>query len=174
MGERPGGRDPRGPGLARRPLPRRTPGHGPHTGLGLARRLAQVTYRTEAELQARFGRSPQGDGRYQVESYLDHHAEKLVRRFDAGSYVTLTEAMNTHDIGRGRGGTAAALRRVTAPTLVAGIDTDRLYPLSQQTELATGIPGADHVRVIESPHGHDGFLIETDQVTPLIRELTGD
>lgn len=150
------------------------PGHGPHTGLGLARRLAQVTYRTEAELQARFGRSPQGDGRYQVESYLDHHAEKLVRRFDAGSYVTLTEAMNTHDIGRGRGGTAAALRRVTAPTLVAGIDTDRLYPLSQQTELATGIPGADHVRVIESPHGHDGFLIETDQVTPLIRELTGD
>ncbi|MGK5529523.1 homoserine O-acetyltransferase MetX [Streptomyces sp. URMC 129] len=148
------------------------PGLGPHTGLGLARRLAQVTYRSEAELQARFGRLPQGDGRYQVESYLDHHAEKLIRRFDAGSYVVLTEAMNTHDIGRGRGGTAPALRRVTARTLVAGIDSDRLYPLSQQAELANGIPAADRLRILESPHGHDGFLIETDQVATLIWELT--
>ncbi|WP_079032092.1 homoserine O-acetyltransferase MetX [Streptomyces specialis] len=150
------------------------PGQGPHTGLGLARRLAQVTYRAEAELQARFGRSPRGDGRFEVESYLDHHAEKLVRRFDAGSYVTLTEAMNAHDVARGRGGTAAALRRVTARTLVAGIDSDRLYPLSQQAELANGIPSADRLRVVESPHGHDGFLIETDQVAALVRELTGD
>ncbi|WP_127358367.1 homoserine O-acetyltransferase MetX [Actinacidiphila soli] len=155
------------------------PGHGPHAGLGLARRLAHVTYRSEAELQARFGRTPQGaenpwhNGRYQVESYLDHHAAKLVRRFDAGSYTVLTEAMNSHDIGRARGGTAAALRRVTARTLVAGVDSDRLYPLSQQAELAAGIPGADRLRVIESPYGHDGFLIETDQVAALVRELTG-
>lgn len=155
------------------------PGQGPHAGLGLARRLAHVTYRSEAELQARFGRLPQGTedpwrgGRYQVESYLDHHAAKLVRRFDAGSYVTLTEAMNGHDVGRGRGGVAAALRRVTARTLVAGIDSDRLYPLAQQAELAAGIPGADRLRVIESPCGHDGFLIETEQVAALIKELTG-
>ncbi|MET8784031.1 homoserine O-acetyltransferase [Streptomyces sp. NPDC004589] len=153
------------------------PGLGPHTGLGLARRLAHITYRSEPELQARFGRTPQGTenpwngGRYQVESYLDHHADKLVRRFDAGSYVTLAEAMNSHDLGRGRGGTRTALGRVTAKTLVAVVDSDRLYPLSQQAELANGIPTADHVRTIESPYGHDGFLIEVEQVAALVREL---
>ncbi|MGW2763262.1 homoserine O-acetyltransferase MetX [Streptomyces sp. NPDC001275] len=154
-------------------------GRGPHAGLGLARRLAHVTYRSEPELQLRFGRSSQGaehpwhGGRYQVESYLDHHAGKLVRRFDAASYVVLTEAMNAHDAGRARGGVRAALRRVTAPTLVAGVDSDRLYPLAQQAELADGIPGADRLRVIESPYGHDGFLIETEQVGRLVRELLG-
>ncbi|GAB1332827.1 homoserine O-acetyltransferase MetX [Streptomyces sennicomposti] len=155
------------------------PGRGPHAGLGLARRLAHVTYRSEPELQSRFGRAPQGaedpwhGGRYQVESYLDHHAAKLVRRFDAGSYVTLTEAMNSHDIGRGRGGVRAALSRVTAPALVAGVDSDRLYPPSQQAELAAGIPTADRLRVIESPYGHDGFLIEAEQVASLVTELLG-
>ncbi|MER6629108.1 homoserine O-acetyltransferase [Streptomyces sp. NPDC000987] len=153
-------------------------GRGPHAGLGLARRLAHVTYRSEPELQLRFGRTPQGaedplggGGRYQVESYLDHHAAKLVRRFDAGSYVVLTQAMNAHDVGRDRGGVRAALRRVTARTLVAGVDSDRLYPLTQQAELAAHIPSADRLRVIESPYGHDGFLIETDQVAALVREL---
>lgn len=155
------------------------PGHGPHAGLGQARRLAHVTYRSEPELAVRFGRAPQGaedpwnGGRYQVQSYLDHHAAKLVRRFDAGSYVTLSEAMNSHDIGRGRGGTRAALSRVTARTLVAGVDSDRLYPPSQQAELAAGIRTADRPRVIESPYGHDGFLIEVEQVAALVTELTG-
>ncbi|MEU9923053.1 homoserine O-acetyltransferase [Streptomyces griseoluteus] len=152
-------------------------GRGPVDGLGLARRLAHVTYRAEAELQTRFGRAPQGaedpwhGGRYQVGSYLDHHAEKLVRRFDAGSYVVLTEAMNAHDVGRGRGGTRSALAGVRAPALVAGVDSDRLYPLSQQRELAALIPSADGVRVVESPYGHDGFLIETEQVGRLVAEL---
>ncbi|MFD8307849.1 homoserine O-acetyltransferase [Streptomyces sp. NPDC059690] len=152
-------------------------GRAPHAGLGLARRIAHVTYRSEPELQVRFGRTPQHpedpwkDGRYQVESYLDHHAAKLVRRFDAGSYVVLADAMNAHDIGRGRGGTRAALRRVTARTLVAGVNSDRLYPLPQQAELAAGIRTADHLRVIDSPYGHDGFLIEVEQVAALVREL---
>jgi homoserine O-acetyltransferase len=153
------------------------PGRGPHTGLGLARRLAHITYRSEPELRTRFGREPQGaedpwsGGRYQVESYLDHHAGKLVRRFDAGSYVTLTQAMNSHDVGRDRGGVRAALRRVTARTLVAAVGSDRLYPPSQQAELAAGISTADHLRVVESPYGHDGFLIEVEQVAALVREL---
>ncbi|MFC8876924.1 MULTISPECIES: homoserine O-acetyltransferase MetX [Streptomyces] len=152
-------------------------GRGPHEGLGLARRLAHVTYRSEPELQARFGRSaqdredPWAGGRYQVGSYLDHHAAKLVRRFDAGSYVVLCEAMNSHDIGRDRGGVQAALRRVTARTLVAGVDSDRLYPPAQQAELAAGIPTADVPRTIESPCGHDGFLVEVDQVAALVAEL---
>ncbi|MFI6018945.1 homoserine O-acetyltransferase [Streptomyces sp. NPDC051287] len=152
-------------------------GRAPHAGLGLARRIAHVTYRSEPELAVRFGRRAQGaedplsGGRYQVESYLDHHAAKLVRRFDAGSYVVLSEAMNAHDAGRGRGGLRAALRRVTARTLVAGVDSDRLYPPAQQAELATLIPTADTLRLVESPYGHDGFLIETGQVGALLREL---
>ncbi|MFD6290664.1 homoserine O-acetyltransferase [Streptomyces sp. NPDC060205] len=152
-------------------------GRGPLAGLGLARRLAHVTYRSEPELQVRFGRRPQDTedpwrgGRYQVGSYLDHHAAKLVRRFDAGSYVVLCEAMNSHDIGRGRGGLRAALSRVTARTLVAAVDSDRLYPPSQQAELAAGITTSDALRVIESPHGHDGFLLETEQVAALVGEL---
>ncbi|MEU3411907.1 MULTISPECIES: homoserine O-acetyltransferase MetX [unclassified Streptomyces] len=154
-------------------------GRGPHAGLELARGLAHVTYRSEPELQVRFGRLPQGvedpwrGGRYQVQSYLDHHAAKLVRRFDAASYVVLTEAMNAHDVGRGRGGARAALRRVTTPTLVAGVDSDRLYPPAQQAELAALIPGADRLRLVESPYGHDGFLIEARQVAALVRELLG-
>jgi homoserine O-acetyltransferase len=153
------------------------PGRGPHAGLGLARRLAHITYRSEPELRTRFGREPQGTedpwsgGRYQVESYLDHHAGKLVSRFDAGSYVTLTQAMNSHDVGRDRGGVRAALRRVTARTLVAAVGSDRLYPPSQQAELAAGISTADHLRLVESPYGHDGFLIEVEQVAALVREL---
>jgi len=155
------------------------PGAGPQAGLGLARRLAHITYRSQSELQTRFGRlsqepeDPWRGGRYRVESYLDHHAAKLTGRFDAGSYVVLTEAMNSHDVGRGRGGTAAALRRITADTLVAAVDSDRLYPPAQQAELAAGIPGADRLRIVESPHGHDGFLIETGQVASLVRELLG-
>ncbi|MFF1923638.1 homoserine O-acetyltransferase [Streptomyces sp. NPDC058221] len=156
------------------------PGEGPHRGLGLARRIAHVTYRSEPELGSRFGgeaqpgEHPWQGGRYRVESYLDHHAAKLVHRFDAGSYVTLTEAMNGHDIGRGRGGTAQALRRARMPALVAGIDSDRLYPPAQQTELATLLPGAERARILDSAHGHDGFLIETDQVGALVRELLPD
>lgn len=153
------------------------PGGGPHRGLGQARRIAHITYRSEPELGSRFGGAPQpGEepgrgGRYQVESYLDHHAAKLVRRFDAGSYVALTEAMNGHDIGRGRGGTARALRRAAMPALVVGVDSDRLYPPPQQEELAVLLPGSDGLRLVNSPYGHDGFLIETGQVGSFVREL---
>ena len=143
----------------------------PVLGLGIARRIAHISYRTEAELAARFGRKPQGDGRFAVESYLDHHADKLVRRFDPDSYVVLTESMNSHDVGRDRGGVRAALRRVTARTIVAGVDTDRLFPLAQQAELAAGITTADDLRVVTSEYGHDAFLIESDQVGALVREL---
>jgi homoserine O-acetyltransferase len=154
------------------------PGTGPHRGLAVARRIAQVTYRSEAELAQRFGRLPQGGedplhgGRYAVESYLDHHATKLVRRFDAGSYVLLTQSMNNHDVGRARGGTAAALNRVTARTIVAGVDSDRLYPPYQSAELAEGVPGAT-LAPISSPYGHDSFLIETEQIAALVKDLLG-
>jgi homoserine O-acetyltransferase len=152
-------------------------GQGPHLGLGVARRMAHLSYRSPVELATRFGRDaqpgedPWRGGRYAVESYLDHHAAKLVRRFDAGSYVRLTEMMNSHDVGRGRGGVAAGLGRVRARTLVAGISSDRLYPVAQQEELAAGIPGSGPMRLVESPYGHDGFLIEAAAVGDMLTEL---
>jgi homoserine O-acetyltransferase len=147
------------------------PGPGPVTGLGIARRIAHLTYRSALELDARFGASVQDDGRYAVASYLDHHADKLARRFDAGSYLVLTETMNSWDVGRDRGGVEAALSRVTARTLVAGVDSDRLYPLGLQQQVADGLGVPLHV--IESPYGHDGFLIEVDAVGALLRRLLG-
>lgn len=157
------------------------PGHGPHAGLGVARRIAHTTYRSEAEINLRFGRLPQagenpigGGGRFAVESYLDHHAGKLVRRFDANSYLVLTEAMNSHDVGRGRGGAAAALSRVTARTAVAAISSDRLYTPEQNAQIAAGIPDCAPLRVIDSPYGHDGFLVEVDRVGQILVELLGE
>lgn len=150
---------------------------GPVAGLDLARRVAHIFYRSELELQTRFGRDVQGDeviadgGRFAVESYLEHHGRKLVDRFDANSYIVLSAAMNSHDVGRGRGGVEAALSRVTAQTIVSGISSDRLYPLHQQRELADYIRGSGPVEVVDSPHGHDGFLIEFDQVGKLTERL---
>lgn len=144
---------------------------GPTAGLDIARRIAHIAYRSEAELAERFGRQVQDDGRWAVDSYLQHHGAKLVSRFDANAYIVLTSAMDSHDVGRGRGGIAAALARVTARTTVAGIDSDRLYPLYQQEELATLIPTAAPLQVVPSPHGHDGFLVEAEHVSDLLRDL---
>ncbi|KRE61544.1 homoserine O-acetyltransferase [Nostocoides sp. Soil756] len=152
-------------------------GRSPVTGLGIARRIAHITYRHEGELDARFGRRPRagedplgGGGRYDVESYLDHHATKLAQRFDAGSYVVLSEAMNSHDVGRGRGGVAAALQAYPGRLHVAGVTTDRLYPLRLSEEIARVRPGTS-LTVLESDHGHDGFLVETAQVGAVIGEV---
>jgi homoserine O-acetyltransferase len=94
-----------------------------------------------------------------------------VHRFDAGSYVALTEAMNGHDVARGRGTVADALGRVTARTVVAGSTSDRLYPLHQQEELAALVPRAAPVELIESPYGHDAFLIETARLEEIVADL---
>ncbi|MEO5610181.1 MAG: homoserine O-acetyltransferase [Ornithinibacter sp.] len=149
-------------------------GEGPVTGMGIARRIAHTTYRHEEELDERFGRRARpgedplgGGGRFDVESYLDHHATKLTRRFDPNSYVVLTEAMNSHDTARGRGDLVQALRSFGGELHVAGVTTDRLYPLRLSEELAGAKPGST-LSVIESRHGHDGFLVETDQVGAVI------
>lgn len=150
-------------------------GPGPVTGLGLARRIAHTTYRSADELGVRFGSEaqhgehPLDGGRFAVESYLDHHAGKLSARFDAGSYLALTRAMATHDIGRGRGGIERVLRDYRGDLLVAGVDSDRLFTLAESVEMAQA-HGREPARVISSPCGHDGFLIETDQVAELIAE----
>lgn len=147
---------------------------GPVDGLGIARGIGQFSYRTSLEFQSRFGLHPQGEedplkgGRYAIESYLQHHGEKLAGRFDPNSYVVLSEAMNHHDVGRGRGGIARALRRVRSEVTVAGIASDRLYPLALQHELAQLLPGDRRVSVVESSAGHDGFLLELEQVGEII------
>jgi homoserine O-acetyltransferase len=149
-------------------------GARPVDGLAIARGIGQVSYRTDEEFQSRFGRSPQAEedplkgGRYAVESYLQHHGEKLAERFDPNSYIVLSEAMNHHDVGRGRGGVAQALAGVRAAVTVAGITSDRLYPLALQHELARLLPGGRPVAVIESASGHDGFLLEIEQVGAIV------
>lgn len=155
-------------------------GEGPHVGLGIARQIAHQTYRSAEELDARFGRIPQGaedpleGGRFAVQSYLDHHGDKLARRFDANTYVVLTRSMITHDLGRDRGGVEAALAQVTARALVVAVDSDRLFPVEQSERIAAGIPGAGPVRLVRSPFGHDGFLIEEDQVGRLVSDFLSE
>lgn len=157
------------------------PGFGPHKGLALARRMALLNYRSPKELNERFGRSWQSQvsplterGKYAVESYLDFHGNKFVRRFDANSYITLVSAMNSHDVGRGRGSVEEALAKISCPTLVLGIDSDRLFPLSGQQLIADNISGelvGGELQVIPSEFGHDGFLIELDEVGQRLRML---
>ena len=124
-------------------------GRTPDAGLEIARRIAHLTYRGEVELDTRFANDAQGEedpsagGRYAVQSYLEHQGSKLVSRFDAGSYVVLTEALSAHDVGRGRGGVSAALRGCPVPVVVGGITSDRLYPLRLQLELADLLPGCN-------------------------------
>ncbi|MDT5391057.1 MAG: homoserine O-acetyltransferase/O-succinyltransferase [Mycobacterium sp.] len=151
-------------------------GRTPHVGMELARRFAHLTYRGEVELDDRFGNDAQGDeqpatgGRYAVESYLEHQGDKLAGRFDAGTYVVLTDALSSHDVGRGRGGVPAALAGCTVPVIVGGITSDRLYPLRLQEELAALLPTCPELNVVETPYGHDGFLVETEAVGKLIRQ----
>ncbi len=153
---------------------------GPWEGMAIARGIGQLSYRSSEEMEQRFGRSgqdgedPLAGGRYAIQSYLDHHGVKLARRFDPNSYITLSTAMNHHDVGRGRGGIRSALSGVEADVTVVGISSDRLYPLAQQLELASLLPGRRPVRVVESAVGHDGFLVETGAVAEAIAEALGD
>ncbi|MCU1427845.1 MAG: homoserine O-acetyltransferase [Actinomycetia bacterium] len=150
------------------------PNEGPWRGMSIARGIGQVSYRSELELAERFARTPQpGEdplkgGRYAIESYLEYHGEKLAHRFDANSYIRLSRAMNNHDVGRGRGGVAAALARVTGHVTLGGVNSDRLYPLRIQEELAQLLPRNSGVHVIESIAGHDAFLVEHEQVGKII------
>jgi homoserine O-acetyltransferase len=153
--------------------------HGPLAGLAVARGLGHLSYRSATELQQRFANSPQdhelslSGGRYAVESYLEHHGEKLIGRFDANSYLLLSEAMNHYDLGRGYGGTRTALSRVRAQVTVAGVSSDRLYPLRLQWELAELLGCTNDVQVIDSIVGHDGFLVEHGAVGKVIRGALG-
>ena len=141
-------------------------------GLEIARMIAMMTYRTAGELAERFGREVHESGGFAVERYLSRHGEKLRARFDVHTYLTLLGAMDSHDVGRGRGGVASALRPVKGKIIGVGIPGDLLYdPLDVRrwTEAA----GAEY-REIASPRGHDGFLLEREQVSALVRDVLAE
>ncbi|MDA2954394.1 MAG: homoserine O-acetyltransferase [Actinomycetota bacterium] len=152
-------------------------GDGPWQGLAIARMVAQVTFRSDNVFTDRFGRELadmdadyNGLGlwdKFEVENYLDHHGDKLIRRFDTNSYLIIGKAMDLHDVARGRGGIKTAVARISAQVLVVGISSDILYPTYQQRQIQQTINetgGSCEYFEIDSPHGHDAFLINLDQV----------
>lgn len=151
-------------------------GTQPETGLGLARAVAMLSYRSVDSLEAKFGRERVSASRellersFEIESYLNYQGVKLVKRFDANTYLYLTKAMDDYDLAEGRGRLKDVLRTMTMPALVLGIDSDVLYPEGEVKTLAAGLPNAEYAR-IGSPHGHDAFLIEFPQVAARLRRF---
>lgn len=141
-------------------------------GLEIARMIAMMTYRTAGELADRFGRDEHETGGFAVERYLSRQGEKLRARFDVHTYLTLLAAMDSHDVGRGRGGVAGALRPVKGRIIGVGIPGDLLYDPVLDVRRWTEAVGAEY-REIESAKGHDGFLLEGKQVSGLLREVLG-
>ncbi len=141
-------------------------------GLEIARMVAMMTYRTPGELEARFGRQRDGDG-FAVASYLSYQGQKLRARFDVRSYLALLGAMDSHDVGRSRGGVGAALRASGAGLVGVGIPGDLLY--SDRDVRDTVRAGGGRYEEIHSAHGHDAFLLEPAQVSAILRRaLTAD
>jgi homoserine O-acetyltransferase len=137
-------------------------------GLEIARMMATMTYRSAGEQAERFGRERETDGRWSVASYLENQGRKLRNRFSIDSYVALTRAMDAHDVGRGRGSVAAALRRIEGRLIGIGILGDLLYA-PEDVRSWVDAAGAEY-REIESIYGHDAFLLETEQVGAILAE----
>lgn len=152
------------------------PGLGPVQGFSIARMVGMITYRTQELYDSRFGRKlregheiTQFDSTFQVESYLRYQGEKLVQRFDANSYLYLLKAMDSHDLSRGRGGMESALARIQAKILMIGIRDDLLYPMNHIEGVVErlNVLGKQVVlKELQSPFGHDAFLVEFDEIGP--------
>lgn len=136
-------------------------------GLKTARMIGMLTYRSYAAFVQQQTDNDERLSDFRAASYMHHQGQKLVNRFNAYSYHTLTRCMDTHHLGRGRGVVAAALNTITAKTLCIGITTDFLCPVPEQRELAEHIPAAQF-HEMESPFGHDGFLVEGDKIGALL------
>jgi homoserine O-acetyltransferase len=145
-------------------------------GLDLARQLAITTYRSEIDFEQRFTGRVEADGTPSIVSYLRHQGRKLLERFDGDTYCTLVRAMDTHDIGRDRGGLVPALQRLAAygtRLTGVGIEGDILYGTNQVCEMvdAASTAGMDAAyREIHSTKGHDAFLVEWDQLKRILAE----
>ena len=137
-------------------------------GLAVARMMAMISYRSAESFDTRFSRAADATGLFEVEGWLQRHGRYLVDRFNARTYVALSHALDSHDVGRGRGGVEAALALIRQPAFVLGITTDVLYPPHEMQALADGLPHAT-LSWLDSPHGHDAFLIELAEVSARIR-----
>jgi homoserine O-acetyltransferase len=158
-------------------------GRGPDNGLSLARMIAMISYRSDRQFWDRFGRDLSGSdtetlpglgASFQVEDYLDHHGQKLVDRFDARAYVYLTRAMDLHDVARGYDDLDQALERIEATVLTVGIDSDVLYyphELRSAAERLKGLGKNATYSEIQSPYGHDAFLVEYDQLNRMVGDF---
>ncbi len=142
----------------------------PRKGMAAARMMAVCSYRSWPGFQSRFGREECADGDYQVQSYLRHQGRKINERFDANSYVRLTQAMNDFDLSSGRGNYLDVLESIQQRALVVSVSSDILYPPHEQALLARHLPNARY-EILESDYGHDGFLIQTGELSGLIREF---
>ncbi|GHT72646.1 homoserine O-acetyltransferase [Bacteroidia bacterium] len=146
--------------------------NGGAKGLAAARAIALTSYRNYAiynESQEDPDHSKLRD--YRVCSYQRYQGEKLVRRFDAYTYYRLTQSIDSYDISRGRGGdTAQVLQRITIPALIIGISTDALFPICEQKWIAAQMPNAEY-KEVNSKFGHDGFLIENQQLSQIIEKV---
>ncbi|AEB11731.1 homoserine O-acetyltransferase MetX [Marinithermus hydrothermalis] len=131
-------------------------------GLAVARAVAMMSYRAPRSFEARWGADPS-----QSERYIAYQAQRFLRRFDANTYLTLSHAMTTHDVTRGRGALPEVLERLAMPRLFVGIDSDLLYPAPAVRALAQAARG-EYAELV-SPHGHDAFLIEHDQVAAVLK-----
>jgi homoserine O-acetyltransferase/O-succinyltransferase len=145
-------------------------------GLEVARQIGMVSYRTASGYVNKFGRSLAVEGApaygsstpWQVKSYLEYQGQKFLTRFDPVTYVKMTEQMDSHDVTRGR--SHDILSRVEIPVLVLGIDSDVLYPVVEQEDLARSLSRSE-LKIIHSVHGHDGFLLEQEQVAAHISDF---
>lgn len=155
----------------------------PRQGLAVARMMAMSTYRSWASFNHRFGRhlqirenEPTATPTFAITRYLHHQGQKLVDRFDANAYVTLTHAMDSHHVGVKVPQHSSltlhnryenTLRSIRHPALIVAIDSDVLYPPTEQQELAQLIPQAQ-LRWLHSPHGHDAFLIDMVDLNAMV------
>jgi len=141
------------------------------SGMEAARAIAMLSYRHYQTYQRT--QSEVDDEKidnFRASSYQRYQGLKLQKRFNVWSYFTLSRSMDSHNVGRGRGGVEAALQRIKAKTFVIGIQSDVLFPITEQERIATHVPNA-RFEVIPSNYGHDGFLIETEAVTKLLQPV---
>ena len=164
-----------------------SPGDGPEAGLAVARMLSMITYQSEESMEMRFARraarqgkivSPSGYAdlgkRFDVEGYLYYQGDALVKRFDANSYLYISRAMDLYDVSEGHPSLEAALRRVRSKALFIGIRSDFLFPAARVRWLAEQVSavGGDATYVeLDSPHGHDAFLKEWEQMNDALNVI---
>ena len=151
----------------------------PAAGLAAARAIAMVSYRSPQSLSQRFGRASgwevfgeraSAPDEPAVRGWLRHHGLSLVERFDANSYLALVDAMDSHDLARGRGVYENVLKQIGQPVLVGSVISDALYVPAEQHELAFLLPRGELFE-IDSEHGHDGFLIDAGFYEPRVRRF---